>query len=148
MEQGKSQAARVRLPLLGLVALGATLGTLLRVVIEGAFPFAPGSWPWSTFVINIVGSFLLGSLVEALARRGEDVGRRRALRLGLGTGVLGGFTTYSTFVMEVVALEGLSGMGPSAGYALVSIALGIAAAGAGIALVGRLARPQTPEAHL
>lgn len=114
-----------------LVAAGATLGTLLRASIESAFPPAAGEWPWATFTINIVGSFALGALVETLGRSGPDTGWRRMLRLGLGTGLIGGFTTYSTFVLEIDQLAGDGHGLTAAAYALVSVVLGVLAAAAG-----------------
>ena len=74
---------------------------------------------------------MLGFLLELLARTGEDSGKRKLFRLAIGTGVLGGYTTYSTFIVEVdtrlvqgAILEGLS-------YACVSIFLGLIAAAGG-----------------
>ena len=58
----------------------------------------------ATIAVNLLGAFLLGLLLAGLARRGPDTGRRLTLRLLLGTGVLGGFTTYSTFSLDTVAL--------------------------------------------
>ncbi len=116
----------------GLVACGATVGTLLRASIELAFPHGAGEWPWATFWINIVGSLILGALLEALALAGPDSGWRRVVRLGAGTGVLGGFTTYSTYVLEIdtLARSGYAALGAT--YALVSIVLGVAASGLGV----------------
>ena len=118
-----------------LVAAGATVGTLLRASIELAFPHTPGEWPWATFAINVVGSFALGALIEALALRGPDTGRRRTLRLGVGTGVVGGFTTYSTFVVEIDQLAGAGQAAVAVAYGLVSIVLGVVAAAIGAGAV-------------
>ena len=57
-------------------------------------------WPAATFSVNVVGALLLGVLIEALSRRGPDVGVRQRLRLFLGTGFLGAFTTYSTLAVD------------------------------------------------
>jgi CrcB protein len=108
------------------------VGTALRAVTEAALPTA--GLPVATFGINVLGSFLLGALLEALRHRGTDTGARRLLRLGLGTGLLGGFTTYSTFAVETVALPPALG----AGYLVSSLVLGAAAALAGILLGRRL----------
>ncbi len=88
--------------LLITIGVGGALGTLTRASLSGAFPHPPGAWPWATFTINIVGALVLSFLLEALGRRGPDVGVRRLVRLGGGTGFLGGFTTYSTFAVETV----------------------------------------------
>lgn len=139
-------SARTVLALALLVAVGSTLGTLLRASISGWFPHGPGEWPWATFAINIVGSFILGLLLETLARRGPDAGRRRMVRLGVGTGILGGFTTYSTFVVEIDRLGQSGHLLLGAGYALMSIVLGLAAAGLGITTAASVARPATGRA--
>ena len=117
-----------------LVALGGMVGTAARAYLEATFPASAGGWPWTTFTINVVGSLILGALLELLLRSGDDAGWRRAVRLGCGTGILGGFTTYSTFVLEVEQL--LSGGSPAVavGYAGVSVVAGLAAAAGGIAL--------------
>lgn len=119
-----------------LVAVGASVGTLIRAALERAYPAAPGDWPLTTFLINIVGSLLLGLLLESLLRSGDDTGRRRQMRLLLGTGVLGGFTTYSSFIVEIDQLARTGHPGVGAAYALVSVALGLIAAGVGVSLAG------------
>lgn len=124
--------------LLLLIFVGSSSGTAIRAVIEEAHPTSPGGWPWATFGINVVGSLLLAAILQTLARTGDDVGWRRAARLGLGTGVLGGFTTYSTFVLEIGMLADAGRWGLSAVYGVGSAVLGIAAAGAGIWLVNRI----------
>ena len=73
-----------------VVALGGAVGTLARYGLSHAVPDT-GGVPVATLVENVVGAFLLGLLLEALARSGPDVGRRRLARLGLGTGLLGAF---------------------------------------------------------
>lgn len=120
--------------LLAAVALGGTIGTAARAALGSALPVAPGSWPWTTFTINLLGALLLGALLEILARGGEDRGIRRLLRLGLGTGMLGGFTTYSTLSVEAARLWGGGAGLLAAGYGLASVAGGLAAAWAGFQL--------------
>ena len=82
---------------------------------------------------------MLGLLLELLSRRGPDVGARRLLRLGLGTGVMGGYTTYSTFALETVRLLEGGALLLGIGYALGSVLLGLAAAWAGTLLAIRIA---------
>ena len=125
-----------------VVLVGGAFGTAVRAALESAWPAQPGGWPWATFAINVSGSFLLGLLRETLSRRGPDAGLRRYLRLGLGTGVMGGYTTYSTFAVETVRLLGLGGGAVfiGLGYALGSVVLGLAGAFAGMWVATRWAR--------
>jgi CrcB protein len=125
--------------LVALVALGGAVGTGLREAITLAWPASPTGFPVAVFAINVVGAFALGALLESLSRRGADDGRRRILRLALGTGVLGGFTTYSSFATDVALRLGGS-TGVALGYTAASILLGCLAAFAGIALASTLHR--------
>jgi CrcB protein len=88
----------------------------------------------TTFAINILGAFLLGLLIETL---GYGSGWRHILRLGLGTGLLGGFTTYATFSLEIVELWSAAPR-LSVGYSVASLVAGVAAALGGICLAKRL----------
>ena len=120
--------------LVAVVAAGGAVGAPLRYAVSRLLPSAPGHWPTATFVTNVAGSFLLGMLLEGLARRGPDAGRRQVLRLALGTGVLGAFTTYSTLAAEVVLLGRGGGTGLALAYGLTSAVAGALAEAAGIAL--------------
>ena len=118
---------------LGLVALGGAIGTAVRAVLADAFPAHDGI-SWAIFAINVVGAFCLGLLLEALAHRGPDVGRRRGLRLFVGTGILGGFTTYSTLADDTAQLLDVGRWGAGSGYALLTVVAGLLAVVAGIGL--------------
>lgn len=117
-----------------LVLAGGALGTAVRAAVEAAAPPAPLGMPWTTLLINLVGSFALGALVGFLGD--PPAGRRHGARLLLGTGVLGGFTTYSTFVLEIVTRASDGVVALAVGYALVSVLVGVAAAAAGILAAG------------
>jgi CrcB protein len=116
------------------VAAGGAVGALGRALLAESFPVAPGGWPWSTLVVNVAGSLLLGGLLEALARSGPDRGRRRRMRFALGTGVLGGFTTYSTFAVEIAELAQGGHLAMGVVYGGVSVVAGVLAAMAGIGI--------------
>ncbi|MCA1782437.1 MAG: CrcB family protein [Intrasporangiaceae bacterium] len=84
--------------------MGGTLGTAARAAIEGAFPHTGETFPWATFFVNVTGALLLGLLIEAVALHRGRPATARKLRLALGTGLLGGYTTYSTFILESLLL--------------------------------------------
>jgi len=91
---------RRRLVPVGLVFLGGCLGTLMRVGIAHTWPSRADGVPWETLATNLVGTFALATLLEVLVHVGPDEGVFRAVRLCVGTGLLGGFTTYSTLAVE------------------------------------------------
>ncbi len=132
----------LRLPVrpawLGIILIGGSAGTALRAWLETAYAPPTGGWPWVTFWINIAGSFLLGGLLEVLAETGPDRGWRRGVRLGLGTGLLGGFTTYSTFSVETVQLLSAGLWVAGLSYGLGSVIAGPAAAFTATRIVRRL----------
>lgn len=135
----KAASDRWQLPKFALlVAAGAICGTYLRAALSGAFPHDIDAWPWATFFINMSGSFILGVLLESLVLTGSDTGWRKTVRLGCGTGILGGFTTYSTFVLEIEKMASAGALSLAFAYAAVSLVLGIAAAMLGMAMAGVL----------
>lgn len=114
-----------------LVGLGGAFGTAARISAADVIP-RWGNWPTATAIVNIVGAFLLGLGLEGLVRRGEDIGRRRILRLTIGTGFMGGFTTYSTLAVDTgqLLVAGHATMGLI--YSLGSVICGVMAAASGI----------------
>lgn len=113
------------------------VGTGVRDHLSRAFPAASETYPWTTFAINVTGALALGFLLTALAASGPDEGGRRSARLGLGTGMLGGYTTYSTFMVESVSLAGGGHPTLALAYDAASLAAGFAAALVGV-LIGEL----------
>lgn len=89
------------LRILGLVALGGVIGAVARAVIEAGWPHAPDTIGWATLVINVSGCFLIGLLLGAIGRYRPD---QELIRPFLGVGVLGGYTTFSTHIVEVLQL--------------------------------------------
>lgn len=128
-----------------LVAAGGAVGSSARYALSSAVGPSDG-WPVATTVENVVGAFALGLLLEALLRRGPEDAWARRVRLGLGTGVLGGFTTYSTLALETERLLTAGRPGLAAAYALVSVAAGAVAALAGITVAARRARAGAEDA--
>lgn len=121
-----------RASLIVVVFVGGVAGTAARYGLALAWPTPSGGWPWATFLVNVTGAFALGALLEALARRGLDAGRRRVLRLGLGTGFLGAFTTYSSLATETDLLWRSSALGLGAAYGVISVVAGLGMAALGI----------------
>lgn len=119
------------------MAVGGAAGTVARYVLGEALPTA-GGLSVAVALANLLGALALGTLVGALTVRGDDTGTRRRLRLLLGTGVLGGFTTYSAFAVDVVAVADRPLL--SLAYAGGSLALGVLAAAGGLALGRALGR--------
>ncbi|MFD3443046.1 fluoride efflux transporter FluC [Microbacteriaceae bacterium 4G12] len=134
-----------------LVLVGGTVGTGLREAITLAVPRV-GDVPVATVGINVVGAFLLGFLLERLARGGPDVGTRQDLRLlvGVGTrqdlrllvgvGALGGFTTYSALAMDAVLLGSRDSAAVALLYAVGTLLAGAVASWAGITAAARGSR--------
>lgn len=115
-----------------LVAVGGAVGTGLRYGLMMLMPPVHGI-PVAVFSANVVGAFLLGLLLERLSRGRGDAGLDRRFRLGLGTGVLGGFTTYSTLAVDNVALV-LTQPAVAVTYGVGTVIIGGGASLAGIAL--------------
>jgi CrcB protein len=84
---------------LAAVAAGGVLGALARYAIGVTWPHTPTEFPWATWSINVSGCFLIGVLYTLLARFRPG---HRLVRLFLGTGVLGGYTTFSTAGTDVL----------------------------------------------
>jgi CrcB protein len=111
------------------IAVGGACGTLLRYWIGVAMAAPTGAIPVGTLVVNVVGSFILGVIIAAMP--GPST-----MRWALATGFCGGFTTFSTFSSEVIDLAQRGAVARAAGYAGISLALGLFAVLAG-AFVGR-----------
>lgn len=122
--------ARVKLSRVLLVAAGGTVGTAARLGLGLAVPDA-GGVPVAVLIANVAGALLIGILTARLPKATE-------LRLLLGTGMLGGFTTYSAFMTGTLELWADAPL-VAAAYALGSLVLGLGAAVLGLRL-GRPAR--------
>ncbi len=124
---------------IALVAAGGAIGTGLRFGLGLLVPNEHGV-PVAVFVANIVGAFVLGLLLEFLADTSLDVGWSRRARLGIGTGLLGGFTTYSSLATGTVTL-GLVHPAIGAAYGLATVVLGGGASIIGVAVSRHRLRP-------
>ena len=122
------------MPVFAAVALGGAVGSLARYGLDRFIErrsFAV--FPWSTFTINATGCLLIGVVVAALVDRHHTPAW---LRLGLVMGVLGGYTTFSTFAQETLDLFEEGNLGVGMLYAFGSLTLGVAAVYVGM-LIGR-----------
>ncbi len=114
-----------------LVALGGALGSVARYLVNVASSRVFGmGFPWGTLTVNVVGGFAMGLLAALLALKGGS----QEARVFLMTGVLGGFTTFSAFSLDAVALWERGAAGLAAGYVAASVALSIGALFGGLAL--------------
>ena len=132
-----NRPAHQRPGLVALVFLGGAAGTAARFGLAASVPTAAG-WPTSTFVANLLGALLLGVLLEALVGSGPETARARRVRLALGTGVLGGFTTFSALAIELERLAAAGEGGLALTYGLVSVVGGFGCAVVGVRLGAHL----------
>lgn len=132
VDDNAARPVHLRPEYLVLVFAGGAAGTAAREALSLAFPAVNGV-PYTILAINLLGAFLLGLLLEGLARRGPDHGHRRTLRLVLGTGLMGGFTTYSALATASAQLIGDGRATAGVAYGLATVVIGAAATVAGIA---------------
>ena len=120
-----------------LVAAGGAAGAVARYLIGlQTLRVFGAAWPYGTLAVNVLGGFLMGALAGLLAIRGGP--DQEKLRLLLGVGVLGGFTTFSAYSLEVVAMIERRAWLQAATYSLGSVVLSVAALFAGLWLIRRL----------
>jgi len=115
-----------------LVMVGGAVGSGLRYWVGSFIPVAAGAFPVPTFIVNIVGSFILGCIAGATMLP-HPLSRSAALLVG--TGLCGGFTTYSAFAMENVSLIHGGSIIIATSYIAASLLGGMLAAAAGVAIV-------------
>jgi CrcB protein len=127
-------------PAVAVIALGGGIGSVLRYELARAVHPAASGFPVATLLVNLLGSLLLGALVVAVT---EVWDAHPLVRPALGTGLLGGFTTFSTFAVEV---RGASAS-VAAGYLAASLGGGIALAALGMRAMRRaVPRHRRPNA--
>jgi len=122
-----------------LIALGGAVGTSLRYGIAvGMLKWLGNAFPFGTLTANVLGSFLLGVVMESVGDR-ELAGVQ--LKLILGTGVMGGFTTYSSFNLETIRLAEQGAWGRAGLYLGVTLVVCVVAGVGGVALARSLRGP-------
>ena len=120
------------MPVIVGVALGGALGASARYSLDRLIEQRSFSiFPWATFAINISGCFLIGMISASLVDRHH---LPAWIRIGMVVGVIGGYTTFSTFAQEALTLFESRDAAVALAYAIGSVVIGIAAVYAGVAL--------------
>ncbi len=114
-----------------LVMAGGAVGAALRFQLARLLPVSAGGLPWPTFAANVAGGLAMGVLAAWALRQG-DAGE--PMRLLLGVGLLGGFTTFSAFSLEMAMMFERGQTMLALSYALASVVLALIAVFAGLAL--------------
>ena len=124
------------------VALGSAAGGVARVVLGNAVQArAGGAFPMGTFVVNVTGSLVLGFLMRYTLATPSVSPEMRAM---LTTGFCGGYTTFSTFSYETLALMEAGDYRRASLYALLSVVLAVVATLMGVWIAGRMLEPSAP----
>lgn len=119
-----------------IIALGGGLGAASRYLVAGqALRLLGTNFPWGTLSVNIIGSFVMGVVVELLALRISVTPEVRAFLI---IGLLGGFTTFSAFSLDVSVLTERDQLGLAALYAMASVCLSVGGLFVGLALIRHL----------
>lgn len=122
---------------IGAIALGGAFGAVLRHFVNvAAFKLFGDGFPWGTFTVNILGSFAMGLLIAIFAHYWQP---SQTMKVFLVTGLLGAFTTFSTFSLDVSALWERGAMMPAFAYVAGSVILSIGALFLAMALVRSVA---------
>lgn len=125
------------MPSILLVMLGGALGSGARFLVGGITLRAMGpNYPWGTLAVNLIGGFAMGLLVGGLARAGQGGEQARLL---VGVGVLGGFTTFSAFSLDVMNMLQRGDWSSGLVYIFASVIGSIAALAIGLGLVRAIA---------
>ncbi|MFG1805253.1 fluoride efflux transporter CrcB [Streptomyces sp. NPDC049040] len=111
-------------PVVAVVAAGGAAGACARYGAALLWPQTPGAFPWTTFWVNVSGCAVIGVFMVVIT---EVWAAHRLVRPFFGTGVLGGFTTFSTYAVEVRRLADAHQAGTAAGYAVATLASALAA---------------------
>lgn len=111
-------------PVLAAVAVGGAAGALGRYGLGLALPHASGAFPWATFAVNVTGCLLIGVLIVLVTEWRTAPALVRPL---LGTGVLGGYTTFSTYAVDAHEMLGAGRVAAAAAYVVGTLVAAIVA---------------------
>ncbi|NVI86614.1 CrcB family protein [Actinomadura sp. BRA 177] len=127
---------------LGAISAGGVLGALARYGLISAFQYRPGEFPWPVFWVNVSGCLLIGVLMVLIA---EPRRAHRLLRPFLGVGVLGGYTTFSTYTVDIQRAVEHGAPRVGLAYLALTLAAALAAVLAGARLTRALIRRRGGE---
>lgn len=120
---------RQGLSVVAVIAAGGALGASARYGVALALPHRPSDWPWSTLLVNVTGCLLIGVLMVLVL---EVWVAHRLVRPFLGVGLLGGYTTFSTYAVEAQQLIAAGRAGPALAYMVVTVVAALIAVQVGI----------------
>lgn len=120
----RREAARAQAPVVAVVAAGGALGASARYGASLLWPTAPGSFPWTTLAVNAAGCAVIGVFMVVVT---EVWAAHRLVRPFFGTGVLGGFTTFSTYAVDVQRLVADGHARTGAAYLAATVLAALAA---------------------
>ncbi|MFC9926525.1 fluoride efflux transporter CrcB [Streptomyces sp. NPDC127190] len=112
-EPRRRSAWRAQAPVVAVVALGGAVGASARYGLALAWPTPPGTFPWATFATNVIGCAVIGVFMVLIT---EVWAAHRLVRPFFGTGVLGGFTTFSTYAVDIRTLVDAGRAGTGLAY--------------------------------
>ncbi|MGV9989283.1 fluoride efflux transporter CrcB [Streptomyces sp. NPDC003374] len=136
----RTAARREQAPVVAVVALGGVIGATARYAASLWWPTPPGGFPWATFWTNVVGCAVIGVFMVVVT---EVRTAHRLLRPFFGTGVLGGFTTFSTYAVDIQRLTGSGHTATALAYLAGTLCAALAAVWLAATATRRLAAAAT-----
>ena len=132
-----------RWPVLGAISAGGMLGALARYGVNEAWPHRPGAFAWSTLTVNVTGCLLIGALMVLV---GTVLSGHPLARPFLGVGVLGGYTTFSTYALDAQQSLDAGAAGTAVAGLAITLVAGVCAVWAGQAIARLTLRRRHPPA--
>jgi CrcB protein len=134
---GRAELRPSPIPVLAAISAGGVLGALARYGVASALPHPAAGFAWSTFLINVTGCLLIGVLMVIVT---EVVPHRRLVRPFLGVGVLGGYTTFSTYIVDIHKMAAAGAPWIALAYLAGTLISAVLAVWAGHAVTSRVVR--------
>lgn len=134
VERQRTELLRTHGAVLAAIGVGGAIGALARYGLDVALPADRTGFPWATFGINVVGSLLIGVLMVLVVEVWET---HPLVRPFLGVGILGGFTTFSTYVVDMQRLVDAGAAGTALAYLAATLAAALVAVYVGLVITRR-----------